>query len=333
MKNQADCGKSVPRLGVASLSALLLLTGIAHAEDCIDVQSTAAAADFKPCDEFEPQLDLNAALAERAQSADAQATDSVPWIATDTSDLPATFSTSDSGVSVRTSLGTWRDYNAKSASATVAQPEFGSAVNSFDLPKAPVAAKTPIDVWSNLDVNGFDGSRDQSTRAGVGADYTLNKAAVVGVSVEHGDARSALVPGIEQDQKASAYMTLQATPLLSLDARTEWQSGNAEFAEASGAAERGAFLLAPKLNKSFQLDDGTTLSPFLTYQREFDLSASHRDGVDPTLDAMQSAGAGITYSKPDSYSLSVTADVDNFGGAEDQKSLSSRFQLSVPLSK
>ncbi len=331
---QADRGKFTLRLSVASFSALFLLTGVSHAEDCVDVQSTAAVADFKPCEEFEPQIDLNAALAEHAAPAEAAASsDSVPWIATDTRDLPATFSTSDTGVSVRTSLGTWRDYNVRTASPSITQPELGSVPTAFDLPKAPVAAKTPIDVWSNLDVEGFDGSRDQSTRTGVGADYTLNKAAVVGVSVEHGDARSALVPGIEQDQKASAYMTLQATPLLSLDARTEWQSGNAEFAEASGAAERGAVILAPKLNKSFQLDNGTTLSPFLSYQREIDVSASHKYGVDPTLDAVQSAGAGITYSKPDAYTLSVTADVDNFGAAEDQQSLSSRFQLSVPLSK
>ncbi|HML28218.1 MAG TPA: hypothetical protein PKE16_05140, partial [Hyphomicrobium sp.] len=59
---------------------------------------------------------------------------------------------------------------------------------------------------------------------------------------------------------------------------------------------------------------------------------AHKDGVDPSFDA-QSAGAGITYTKPDGYSLSVSADVGNFGAADEAQSLSSKFQLSVPLNK
>jgi hypothetical protein len=319
------------RLGVASLSVLFSLTAAAHAEDCVDVQSTAAVADFKPCEEFGPQLDINAALAGRG--ATAPQSDSVPWIATDTRDIPATFSTSDTGVSVRTSLGTWRDYNIRESSPTVEQPQFGAAKNAFELPKGPVAPKTPINVWSSLDVEGYDGSRDQSTRAGFGADYRLGKTTTVGVSLEHGDARTATVSGTEEDQKASAYVTMKATPLLSFDARTEWQTGNSEFAESSGAAERGAVILAPKIDHSFQLDNGTTLSPFLSYQREFGVSSSHKDGIDTTFDEAQSASAGVTYAKPDAYSLSVSADVDNLGATDDSQSLSSKLQLSVPLSK
>jgi hypothetical protein len=140
-------------------------------------------------------------------------------------------------------------------------------------------------------------------------------------------------PGVTEDQKASAYMNLQATPLLSLDARTEWQTGNAEFTANSGVAERGAFVLTPKINHDFKLDNGTTLSPYVSYQREFDVSASRKDAVDPSFDATQSAGAGVTYTIPNSYSLSVSADVDNFGATDEAQSLSSKFQLSVPLNK
>jgi hypothetical protein len=326
------------RYGVVSLAALFVASS-AYAEDCVNSQSTSPVADFQPCEDGQPQWeqqDWNSIILEsssgKSKSASTSA-DGIPWIATDATGVPANFSTSDAGVSVRTSLGTVRDYNARSASPSIEQPRFGDApTTNFDMPKAVIAPKTPLDVWTNLDVNGYDGSRDQSTRAGLGADYKLSKITTFGVSLERGDARSATVSGVTEDQKASAYMNLQATPLLSLDARTEWQTGNAEFAAASGAAERGAFILAPKINRDFKMDNGTTLSPYLSYQREFDLS-SRKDTTVTGFDPAQSAGAGVTYTKPDSYSLSVSADVGNFGSTEEAQSLSSKFQLSVPLNK
>lgn len=303
----------------------------AHAEECIDIQSTSAEPDFKPCEDQEPQLDLDAAIAEHpAPAKPTTQSDGVPWIA-ESRDLPATFNSRDSGVSIRTSLGTWRDYNARAASPTIQQqPGFATSTNALTLPKAPAAPATPIDVWSNIDVDGYDGSRDQSTRAGVGADYKISRATSVGVSVEHGDSRS-VTTGVEEDQKASAYVTLQAAPMLSLDARTEWQAGNAEFATSNGATEKGAVIFAPKVNHSFALDGGTTVEPFVTYKREFDLSTARKDVTDPSLDTGQSAGAGVTYTKPDAYSLSVTADVDNVGATTEPQSLSSKFKLSVPI--
>lgn len=329
------------RSGFASLAALVALTAVAHAEeDCIDVQSTSPVADFKPCvtpEEEVDQLDLNSIILQNpAPPPKKQATESstIPWIATDTNDVPAKFTTSDTGVSVKTSLGTIRDFNARSASPTVALPEYGEAPKTdFAMPQAPVTPKTPIDVWTNIDVNGYDGERDQSTRTGLGADYKVDKTTTFGVSVEQGDTRAFNTPGVTQDQKASAYVNLQATPLLSLDARTEWQTGNAEFAASSGVSERGAFVLTPKINHDFKMDNGTTLSPYVSYQREFDVSTSHKEAVDPSFDATQSAGAGVTYTKPDSYSLSVSADVDNFGVTDEAQSLSSKLQLSVPLNK
>ncbi|MFT3730757.1 MAG: hypothetical protein QM780_04915 [Hyphomicrobium sp.] len=324
------------RLALLSTAALWSIPSAVRAEDCVDVQSTSPVPDFQPCEMLEPDLDpadLNSIILESSASKPkkaATASDAIPWIATNPQDVPAAFSTSDTGVSVKTSLGTLRDYNARSASPVVEQPAFGPAPKTdFTMPQAPVAPKTPLDVWTSIDVNGYDGSRDQSTRTGVGADYKFNKMTTLGVSIERGDSRSATVTAVEEDQKASAYVTLQATPLLSLDARTEWQAGNEAFAESSGAAEKGAFILAPKINKSFKMDDGTTLSPFVTYQREFDVSASRKDSVDTSLDATQSAGAGVTYTKPDAYSLSVSADVDNFGATEQ----SSESEQQIPAER
>ncbi len=323
------------RISVASLAAVFCVTVAAQAEeDCLDVPSTSSDADFKPCEGQDVQLDLDAALPDPTVVAKRPAaqSDGVPWIA-ESQDVPATFNSSDTGVSVRTSLSAWRDYNVKTASPTIEQqPGVTVSTDTLKLPKAPSVAVTPIDVWSNIDINGYDGSRDQSTRTGLGADYKISKTTTMGVSLERGDSRSATTPGLEQDQKASAYVTLQAAPMLSLDARTEWQTGNGEFAASNGAAEKSAFILAPKVEHSFALDSGTTIAPFVTSKRAFDLSAERKEPTDPTLDAA-SAGAGITYSKTDAYSLSVTADVDNVGSATatEPESLSSKFQLSVPL--
>lgn len=129
-----------------------------------------------------------------------------------------------------------------------------------------------------------------------------------------------------KNSKASAYVTLQATPLISLDARTEWQAGNAEFAATNGAAEKSAVILAPKIDHSFALGDGKTISPFVTYKREFDMSTGPAGLNDPT----RSAGAGVTYKDSDAYTLSVTTDVDAATATAPQ-SVNSKFKLSVPI--
>ena len=77
--------------------------------------------------------------------------------------------------------------------------------------------------------------------------------------------------------KIAAYVTLLAVPMVTLDARTEWQAGNADFAATIGAAEMSTFTLAPRINHSFALDSGKTIEPFVTYKRQFDLSEQGRE--------------------------------------------------------
>jgi hypothetical protein len=269
-----------------------------------------------------PQIDLEAVLAEQAKSKPSKATDGTPWIAQSDKGIPLTVNPSDSGVSMRTSLDDLRNYNTRSYSVDV------DAKNAPDLPKtAPL--NLPVDVWTNVEVDGYGSAVDQSTRTGFGADYKLSRAATFGVSVERGSAH-AIDTAEEQDSKASAYMTLQATPLLSLDARTQWQAGNAEFASANGAAQKSSIVLAPTIKHSFSVGDGNTISPFVTYQREFDISETGRE-LDTTAFPEQSAGAGITYTNPDAYTFSVTTDVGGFGQTEADRSVSSKFKLSVPI--
>jgi len=312
----------VARTCSLGLAALLWLAPPAFADACLEAASAKAVPDFTTCQSDLPEIDIDAALAAGARNAPMKSGDGMPWIAQSDKGIPLTVNPSDAGVSLRTSLDDLRSYNTRTYSVD------DDAGNAPSLPKTAMP-KVPVDLWTNLDVNGYSGDPAQSTRAGFGADYKLSRAATVGVALEHGDARSAS-SGTEQDSKASAYVTLQATPIFSLDARTQWQAGNEEFASANGAAEKSSIVLAPKINKSFSIGDGKTISPFVTYRREFDLSETGRE-LDATFAPERSAGAGITYKNSDAYTLSATTDVDGLGQGAAEKSLSSKFKLSVPI--
>jgi hypothetical protein len=301
-----------------ALGALLFFAPAAHADECLNAVSSTATPDFDLCGSDLPDIDLDAALADHAtakSSKSAKAADGVPWIVQSEKGIPLSVNSSGSNVSLRTSLDDLRTFNTQNYTVDAA------GAGALTIPKASTA-NLPVDVWTNVDVNGYQGERDQSTRTGLGVDYKLSRKAVVGVSVERGDARS--MSGTEADSKASAYVTLQATPLISLDARTQWQTGNAEFAAANGAAENSAVILAPKIDHSFELGDGKTISPFVTYKREFDMSPGAFNAPE------RSAGAGVTYKDSDAYTLSVTTDVDA-ATANAPQSVSSKFKLSVPI--
>jgi hypothetical protein len=308
----------------AALAVSPIILSPAEADECVTTASSTAEVDFTPCDSG-PFVNFNDIPVDPTGRATA-APDGTPWIAESGKGVPLTLNSSDTGVSMRTSLGTWRDYNTQAATMTLAPSQIETSPVPFALPKT-AAPKLPLDVWSSVDVQGLEGSRDQSTRTGVGADYTFGKATIVGVSVERGDARTAT--SAEEDAKASAYITLKPTPMLSLDARTEWEGGNAGFAAATGAAQRNSVVLSPRLDHSFDID-GNTLQPFVTYSRAFDLSTAGRNMTETGLESTQSVGAGVTYSKPDAYSLSVSTDVDGTS-ATTPASVNSKFQLSVPI--
>lgn len=297
----------------------------ARADECVTTASATAEPDFTPCD-F-PDIDLD--VQEMPDGTGNRTADGTPWIAQSSKGVPLTVDATTNRLSVRTSLGTWRDYNVRGAQKAIERWESMTPA-PLVLPKTPAVSGPPLDIWSKVDVQGLEGAGEQpSLRTGIGADYRIDSQATLGVALERGNARAAAAGAAEQDQKASAYVTLKAAPILSLDARTEWQAGNAEFAAANGATEKGAVILAPRLNHSFALDGGTTIEPFLTYKRELDFTASGREGGESGIAATQSAGAGFTYTRPDEYSLSVSAGVD--GLATDGQNVNSKFKLSVPI--
>ena len=321
----------VARLCFTGLAALVSVSAVARADDCVNATSTEAVPDFTACDVTEPQLDLDAILTQHAEGATtAKISDGTPWIAEGNKVAPLTVNSSDKGVSMRTSLATWRDYNVREAMRTI-DTSTPASPSDLALPKAPAPPKSPLDVWSSVDLQGYQGSGDESMRAGVGADYKINRATTVGVLAERGDAKAASRAGLEQDLKMAAYVTLQAVPMVTLDARTEWQAGNADFAATTGAAEMSTFTLAPRINHSFALDGGKTIEPFVTYKRQFDLSEQGRETGVAGLATTDSAGAGLTFTNPNAYSLSVTTDVEGLNHQTAAESLNSKFQLKIPI--
>lgn len=220
-----------------------------------------------------------------------------------------------SNVSMRTSLSTWRDYNTQKLNSRIERAK-ESAGGELTLPKGP-AVKPKLDVWSSMQ------QVDSAKRAGVGADYKVNPDTTVGIAAEAGGTKA------EEDQKLSAYMAFKAAPMVSVDTRTEWGTAYTTTDESTAKAEKGAISVAPRINHSFKLNDGETLEPFVTFKQKVGVGAA--DATQKHLDVSQGAGAGLTYAKPDSYSLSVTTDLENLGSSAEPANLNSRVQLKVPL--
>ena len=187
------------RVCFAGLVALFSVATAVRADDCLNTTTTTAEPDFTPCEDTEPQLDLDAVLAEHAASATTtKGSDETPWIAQGSKGVPLTVNSTETGVSMRTSLATWRDYNVRDAMKTI-DTSTPASPSDLILPSAPALPKSPLDIWSSVDVQGYQGSGSEAMRAGVGVDYKINRATTVGVLAERGDAKTAAGSGLEQD--------------------------------------------------------------------------------------------------------------------------------------
>jgi len=240
----------------------------------------------------------------------------------------------DNGVSMRSSIDSLRDYNAKLMTLKAYDAKAWAPAN-MPVPKAPVADKSPLDLWTKLDVQGTEGAGDAATRIGVGADYKLGRDMTVGMAAERGDVKPAGVSGTQAAgtqtyDKLDAHVRLKALSFLSIDGRTNLQSGNADYAAANGASEKKTLTVEPRLGKSFGLENGNSIEPFVSYKREIDVEKQMQDAIGHSTAATQSAGAGVTLSKPDNYALSFTTDVTGIEGSQ-SSSVNSKVQLKLPL--
>ena len=269
-----------------------------------------------------------------------KALDDIPWIAR-TGTAPLAVNPTDNSVSIKTSLGQVRDYNGQLLSRRI--DEAKAANGAMTVPKSPVPAASPLDVWTKVDVQGLNRDPDGQVRRGVGADYIVSKSIKVGVEAQWADNKVNGGTATQQDEKVAARARFEASPLLSIETATEWDAvatpgafnavGGAGTSQTVGLrtkTDTSSVSVAPKLKYPVPMGSGQTLEPFVTFKDAYVQGAMSKDGADATSKHAMSVGTGVTFTKPDTYSMSVTADMEGVGAVE-PASVKSRFQLSVPF--
>ena len=295
--------------------------------------------------------------------------DDAPWIGLNWADAPFAFTPSGSDLTMRTSVSHWGAYADRRLAKKIEDTRT-LAPGDLSLPPPSLMGRPDLDLWSTLDVKGLDDGTARAAAGEIGADYKVNRNTVVGLAVGIGDEETVsaseenymlttylgLRPAmpITFDAKAAwgetsdtlADQSFTSTRgLVSAQVRGGWQFNNVEIAsvlsiahavenlsESAGGEtiEKSTITIAPRISRSFKLDDGQKLEPFLTYKREIDIDAAGPGATVDEDESMGSLGAGVGLSKPDSYSLRATTDVEDIGAAE-TPSVKSRIQLTVPI--
>jgi len=101
---------------------------------------------------------------------------------------------------------------------------------------------------------------------------------------------------------------------------------------ASGELSTIAF--TPRISRPFEIGKGQKLEPFVHYDRKLDLGASELRLDDPAATAGRSErrfGAGIKLDKADTYSLSVTTDLEETTSPTVPTNVKSRLELKIPI--
>ena len=231
----------------------------------------------------------------------------------------------DDGLSLRTSFARWRDYNAQVTAEKIAAARDLAGSTLLPVPKS-TNAPTALDVWSNIDVTLPETNADSGKRVELGADYKLSRKATAGVAAEVSNSESTGSTLRQDSSKVSAHVAVEVSPLMSINTRTEWEVSDEKSVEGGEASDRKSLIIEPRVGKSFALDNGGTIQPYVGFKQEFDLDP----GALSESKASETAGAGITVTEPDAYSLNLSTNVEGLGG-DVPSNLNSKIQLNVPL--
>lgn len=245
----------------------------------------------------------------------------------DAEPLPFAVTPSGDGVAVRTGISTLKDYNAKILSKKIERAKATASPNT-KLPDSKPAAKPKFDIWSSVTAPNQATSDGQAVRASVGADYLINPNTKTGIVAERAD--PTITPGSSTvtsgDEKLSAYVNFKASPVLSVDAKSEWQRTQNFNITGDTLTEKSIVSIAPKLNKKYDLKNGQTIEPYATVRHELDLNTTEIG----TPTHQNSVGAGVTFAMPESYSMTISTDLEGVG-AGSSASTNTKLQFKMPL--
>ena len=243
--------------------------------------------------------------------------------------IPFSLNATDKSVTARTSLGSWREYNAKLTARKIEEAK-ASAQQPLAVPSSAAASASPFEIWSSVDAQGTDNDTER-VKASAGADYKFGPSTTVGVIAERGGSSGTTASGPQSNEKIGAYVIAKPAAAFSIDARTQWERNDSGAAVSRpGALEKSSLIVAPSIKQPFAIGGGKTVEPYVTLKREFDVGGGLQGSQNGAVTSVDSAGAGVTFAKPDAYSLSLSTDVDGIGGQQ-SADVKSQMQFKLPL--
>ncbi len=289
-----------------------------------------------------------------------------PWIAQSWAYVPFALTPTDTSVSMRASAQHLSGYgNGIIARRYDAAKELAPGLV---MPKPAVASPAGFDVWSRVDVNGVGEADRHETKGLLGADYKIAKSALFGISAIAGEdatldrsgqnyglaAYAALRPAVplafdaraawfdeaatvgEQDLAGSrstvsakvsgkwSFDSVKFTPVVSLSQETE----SAALAAGGTKTETSRIAVEPRISRPFDLDGGGRIEPFVSFKGEVDVRKAEGEGAQ--VGATDVLGAGVTLANPESFTMTLTTQVEKAVRSEEQ-SVNGRLQFKIPL--
>lgn len=226
--------------------------------------------------------------------------------------------TAGGGLAANMSLSSWRDYNS---SRTTEMIEASGLDPSTPRPKA-ARPKFPTELWTRVELPDPLGTASHGVRYEAGVDTKLGSRGTIGVSSAIAEQANGSSDPLLETVGARAFFVV--LPTLSIEAKGRWNTQDeGEPAADKPDVESSAMTITPRLSQRIALSDGTSIEPFITLQSDVAPYAA-TDGLNA------SAGSGFTLNSLNSYSLSVSATVDDITAPE-QAPINGKLQLKIPL--
>jgi len=288
-----------------------------------------------------------------------------PWIGQNWATLPVAVQPVDQNLDVSASLQHLGSYEARRTQQKIEEAK-GLAPKDLAIPKPVVARPTMLDVWSKVEVTGLESVSGETHRSTVGADYKIARGALVGVSAAVREETSMLA----SDTRLAAYFAMKPWSPVTFDAKAQWGEshavtnpglvttqnaltarlkGNFSYdglrlapvlsvahgvdeadAISGGVVEKSTVALTPRVSRPMDLKDGTKFEPFLSLKSALDFGTGADSPGHDGVDATRGIGGGVTFAKPNAYSLSVTTGIEQTTSS-DKSNVSGKLELKLPL--